>query len=116
MRPLREQCNFANASQIDALSYDFYPLQGMEQTLCADQKSGPAAQKRSQAATASRISALEIAIRAQVSFRHILPRNVLALTASAGEEVHRQPGGDPAPRVYLGRKHRIPFGVRQTAP
>ncbi|KAI5848306.1 putative integral membrane channel protein [Tricharina praecox] len=56
---------FSARELIDALSYDFYPLQGMEQTLSADQKSGAAAQKRSQTATASRISALEIAIRAQ---------------------------------------------------
>lgn len=60
--------------QIDALSYDFYPLQGMEQTVSADQKSGPAAPKRSPTATASRISALEIAIRAQVGSGHALGR------------------------------------------
>jgi hypothetical protein len=47
--------------QIDALSYDFYPLQGMPPTVVS-----PAQKYLRKSSTASRISALEIAIRAHV--------------------------------------------------
>jgi hypothetical protein len=50
--------------QIDALSYDFYPLQGMPPTVVSPAQKY--LRKATKAATASRISALEIAIRAHV--------------------------------------------------
>ena len=52
--------------QIDALNYDFYPLQGMPPTpIVSGQAHRPGSFRKSTPQSASRISALEIAIRAQ---------------------------------------------------
>jgi hypothetical protein len=96
MRLLKE---FSTRELIDALSYDFDPLQGLELPAAGNQTSGGMNWSR-QAPRAARISTLEIAIRAQAKkfLAHpLVVRQLEAIWAgtivfhSAADSLHRKP-------------------------
>lgn len=109
---------FTSRELIDALSYDFYPLQGMPSTAVHPVKRY--LRKTPQTATASRISALEIAIRAHAKkfvAHPLVIRHLEAIWAGnivfhSAYDQWRRDGGGPTERrsvtIYDGR-HAGPF-------
>lgn len=131
MRLLKD---FSTREMIDALSYDFDPLQGMDVTPSGAQTPGGRNWAR-QAPRSARISTLEIAIRAQAKkfLAHpLVVRQLEAIWAgtivfhSAADSLHRKPdsshghGMDSPDNISPGRgpSRRMPLSKRdiQQAP
>jgi hypothetical protein len=91
---------FTTRELIDALSYDFFPLQGQTPPTTATTLRGPGWNSGPKSRSATRISCLEIAIRAQAKRFLAHPLVVQQLEAiwagtivfdSAADSLHRQP-------------------------
>lgn len=112
-------CCFIDTVQLDALSYDFYPLQGLSNTDVGPVASSPncdGTHRRRPQPPAARISALEIAIRAQSKrfLAHpVVVQHLEAIWAgtivfhSAADNLHRVPSN-------TARKQTRMYGTMQS--